>query len=368
MSQKPSYYELLGVERDANAEAIKKAYRKLALQYHPDRNPGDKAAEEKFKELAEAYTVLSDAEKRERYDRFGEAGLGGQQGFSPEDVFSSFGDIFQEFFGMGGGRRDPRAPARGADLEMRVSVPFDIAVHGEERTVEVPREDPCRTCGGNGAEPGTRPTPCSTCGGLGQVRHSQGLFTVQTTCPRCRGAGTQIANKCKQCNGRGSTPIKKPVKVKVPAGIDTGQRLRVRGEGAAGANGGPAGDLFLLFQVEDSDVFHRDGADLHLELPIDFTVAALGGEVEIPTLTGTEEINVKPGTQPGDRIKLANRGLPVVQRSERGDLHIHFKVEIPRSINGEQRKLLEELRELNGHAKTSRPGFFDKLKELFEPR
>jgi molecular chaperone DnaJ len=367
MSAKEDFYSVLGVPRDATSEALKKAYRALALKYHPDRNPGDKEAEDRFKAAAEAYAVLSDPEKRARYDQFGEAGISGGQGFSQEDIFSSFGDIFSEFFGFGGQRRNPNAPSRGSDVEMALRVPFDVAVHGTEREVTVPRSEPCERCTGSGAEPGTKPVPCGTCGGRGQVRHSQGLFTVQTPCPKCRGQGVTIASKCTECRGSGARRVDRQVKVRIPAGIDTGQRLRLRGEGALGANGGPPGDLYLIFQVEEPENFHRDGADLHLELPIDYTVAALGGEVEIPTLAGTQQIEVKPGTQPGEKIRLARKGLPMVNQESKGDLYIHFKVEVPKSLTSEQRRLLEELRTLNGHQRSSRPSFFDKLKDLFDP-
>jgi len=369
MSEKANLYDVLGVAKDASADDIKKAYRAQALKFHPDRNPGDKAAEEKFKLAAEAYGVLSDAEKRARYDRFGEAGLGsgGGQGYSSEDVFSNFGDIFSEFFQFGGQRRDPNAPQRGADLELGMRLPFDVAVHGSDKEVKVARDESCTTCSGSGAEAGSRPAPCSSCAGSGQVRHSQGFFTVQSTCPRCKGRGTIISNPCKPCGGRGTTKAERTVKVKIPAGIDTGQRLRLRGEGAAGTKGGPSGDLFIIFEVQAHDVFERDGADIHLELPIDFSTAALGGSVDIPTLDGTTTVEVKAGTQPGDRKRLAGKGIPIVNRKDRGDLHIHFKLEVPKSLSSEQRRLIEELREASGHKQSSRPSFFDKLKDLFDP-
>ena len=370
MSEKANLYDVLGLSKDASADEIKKAYRAQALKYHPDRNPGDKEAEEKFKLAAEAYSVLSDPEKKSRYDRFGEAGLGGGAGgpgFSAEDVFSNFGDIFSEFFQFGGQRRDPNAPQRGADLELGMRLPFDVAVHGAEKEVSVARDEACTTCSGSGAEAGSKPIPCASCGGSGQVRHSQGFFTVQSTCPRCKGRGTTISNPCKPCGGRGTTKVQRTVKVKIPAGIDSGQRLRLRGEGAVGSKGGPNGDLFIIFEVQPHDVFERDGADIHLELPIDFSTAALGGDVEIPTLDGTTTVEVKAGTQPGDRKRLAGKGIPVVNRTSRGDLHIHFKLEVPKSLTSEQRRIIEELREASGHKASSRPSFFDKLKDLFDP-
>lgn len=372
MADKRDYYEVLGVERDADDREIKKAYRKLALQNHPDRNPGDAAAEERFKEASEAYAILSDAEKRATYDRFGHAGLGGAgAGADAGDIFSAFSDIFSDFFGFNaggpGGRRDPNAPRRGQDLQLQLEVPFTFAVHGGEKVVTIPVHDECETCDGTGAAPGSSPTKCSTCGGAGQVRHSQGLFTIQTGCPRCRGRGTVIETPCTTCHGRGRVERDKEVTVKVPAGVDTGNRLRIRAEGESGANGGPAGDLYIRLVVEPSDVFERDGRDLHLPLPIDFPTAALGGEVQIPTLDGSEKVTIKSGTQHGDVRRLRGEGLPSPNSGGRGDLYIHFRIEVPTKLSGRQRELIEELAQESGSSTAGQKhGFFDRIREIFD--
>jgi len=372
MSQKRDYYQVLGVERGAGEADIKKAYRKLALENHPDRNPDNPEAAERFKEAAEAYGVLSDAEKRATYDRFGHAGLGGG-GAPPDmnDIFSSFGDIFADVFGFGGGggqRRDPNAPRRGNDLQMRLVVPFEMAVHGGERKLDIPRDVPCSTCDGSGAEPGTKPAKCTTCDGRGQVRMQQGMFAVQTHCPRCRGRGTIIASPCKKCGGRGVEQKIGEVTVKIPPGVETGNRLRLRGEGEAGAKGGPAGDLFIQLEVEESDVFQRNGADLHLPLPIHFAQAALGAKLEIPTLTGTLAVEVPAGTQHGDNKKVRGEGLPRVnQKNARGDLFIHFQVEVPKKLSKRERELLEQLAQEAGVAHDQRHGFFDRIRDIFQP-
>ncbi|MCB9520980.1 MAG: molecular chaperone DnaJ [Myxococcales bacterium] len=370
MSEKRDFYQVLGVERTDDDATIKRAYRKLALENHPDRNPDDPEAAERFKEAAEAYSVLSDAEKRATYDRFGHAGLGSGGGPDVNDIFSNFGDIFADFFGFssGGRQRDPDAPRRGNDLERRLQIPFETTVHGGEMRVDVRREVPCGTCEGSGAEPGTTPTKCNTCDGRGQVRHSQGLFTVQTTCPRCRGRGTMIASPCKACSGRGVELKTGEVLVKIPAGVETGNRLRLRGEGGPGAKGGPPGDLFILLEVEPSDVFQRDGADLHLPFPIHYAQAALGAELEIPSLEGTIKVEVPAGTQPGDTKRIRGEGLPRVgQRGARGDLFIHFLVEVPKKLGKRERELLEALAEEVGVARAERHGIFDKIRELFQP-
>lgn len=372
MAQKRDYYEVLGVEKSATEKEIKKAYRRLALQYHPDRNPGDAEAEEKFKELAEAYAALSDADKRAMYDQYGHAGLGGGAAPNMDDIFSSFGDIFADFFGFGGAgggrQRDPNGPARGNDLEMRLRVPFEFAIHGGTRTVEVPRTKECDRCLGDGAEPGTKPERCPTCAGSGRVRMSQGLFTIQTTCNRCGGRGTIVTTPCTKCNGRGAIRELHEVEVKVPPGVSTGNRMRYRGEGDPGRNGGPAGDLYILLEVESSELFERDGADLHLVLPIHYAQAALGGEVTIPTLDDEESVQIDAGTQHGDRKRLVGEGLPHVnQRRGRGDLYIHFAIKVPKSVKGRERELLEELAALDGVEAKQRHGFFDRLRDLFKP-
>ncbi len=369
MSEKRDFYEILNVSRDAGEREIKKAYRAVALESHPDRNPGDAAAEERFKEAAEAYSVLSDAEKRAKYDRFGHAGLSGGGGPSPEDIFSNFGDIFADLFGFGGGGRqaNPNAPRRGADLQMRLSVPFEYAVHGGEERVQVPRTEECEPCEGSGAEPGTSVVTCPQCRGQGRVHHQQGLFTVQTTCPRCRGAGKAVDSPCKACRGAGAVEVEREVLVKIPPGVETGNRLRLRGEGENGANGGPIGDLYIHLQVEPSDLFERQGADLHLPLPLHFAQAALGAELTIPTLEGELTVDVPAGTQHGDKKRVRGEGLPNVNRKKaRGDLYIHYQIEIPKKLSKRERELLEELANEGDIEINAKHGFFDRIRDLFE--
>ncbi len=373
MAEKRDYYEVLGVSREADEKELKKAYRQLALKYHPDRNPGDAEAEEKFKEAAEAYAVLTDAEKRAAYDRFGHAGLGGAggPGFDPQDIFSNFGDIFSEFFGFGGagGRsRDPNAPQRGNDLQVAIEVPFSFAVHGGKRTLQIPRRTTCGACSGSGAKPGTQPRRCTTCGGTGKMRLQQGFFTLETACQTCRGRGTVIADPCGECRGTGQKVERTEISVNIPAGVDTGNRIRFREKGEDGRNGGPAGDLFVVVSVEASDIFHREGPDLLLELPIDFTVAALGGKVEIPTLDGTRTLDIDPGTQFGTRKVLRGEGLKRVNGNSRGDLVVEVRVEVPKKLSAKQRELLQALAQENGAAaNAARNGIFERLRSLFTP-
>lgn len=371
MTEQRDYYEVLGVERNASERELKKAYRRLALENHPDRNPDDAAAEARFKEAAEAYSVLSDTEKRGVYDRFGHAGLSGAgRGPSAEDIFSNFSDIFADVFGgFGGGRRaaNPNAPRRGADLQMRLGVPFEFAVHGGERKIDVPRAEPCETCDGTGAAEGTKPITCPQCAGRGRVQHTQGLFTVQTTCPRCRGAGQAIETPCGDCHGAGAIEKERQVSVKIPPGVETGNRLRLRGEGEHGANGGPVGDLYIHLEVEPSELFERQGADLHLPLPIHFAQAALGAKITIPTLDDEHTIDVPAGTQHGDVKRIRGEGLPHVnRRSSRGDLYIHFQLDVPKKLSKRERELLEELASEAGVEANEKHGFFDKIRELFE--
>ncbi len=329
MAAKRDYYEILGVEKSASADQIKAAYRKLAMQYHPDRNPGNAEAEAKFKEAAEAFEVLSDADKRNRYDRFGHQGLEGTgvHDFSNiEDIFDAFGDLFGfgGFFG-GGGRRGPR---RGANLKTSVSLTLDEAAKGVTKTLKVDRAVSCETCSGSGAKPGSKPAECSMCGGRGRVVQAQGPFRIQTTCPTCRGAGTIIANPCGSCRGSGKTRVTKELEVQIPAGVDNEMSVRVPGQGEAGDANAPAGDLFVEIHVKDHPLFERDGNDLHCRVPISFSQAALGATVEIPTLAGKSEITVKKGVQSGDTIVLSGKGMPD-PRSPRskGALILHLMVE-----------------------------------------
>lgn len=367
-------YEVLGCERQASASELKKAYYKLAKQYHPDHNPNDKAAEDKFKEASNAYQVLSDEEQRARYDRFGFDGLrgnggpGGPGGFSNvEDIFSAFGDLFGDFFGgrASGGRRQ----ARGADLRIDLGLTFSEAVWGVSKDVKVTRDVPCETCAGSGAKAGTKPETCKTCSGKGQVVHAQGFFMVQTTCPHCRGAGKQVKDPCEDCRGRGTKPETSTLNVQVPAGVDDGQTLRLAGKGET-APGGAPGHLYVVLHVQGDERFKREGEDILTEVPISFVKAALGGEVDVHTLDencmGTATIRLEPGTQPGDEMVRRGQGVPRVGQSAsgRGDHYIRFKVEIPKKLTAKQDELLRELAgELGESVKEKRAGLFSRNKK-----
>jgi molecular chaperone DnaJ len=364
-------YEVLGVERGASAADLKKAYRRLAQQYHPDRCPGDKAAEERFKEAANAYQVLSDDEQRALYDRFGFEGLrrgagsSGGPGFSSvEDIFSAFGDMFGDFFG---GRTSGRRQPRGADLRVDLGLTFAEAIWGCSKEVKVTRDVPCDSCHGSGAAAGSKPETCRTCGGKGQVVHAQGFFMVQTTCPHCRGAGKTIKDPCETCRGRGAKPETSTLTVTVPAGVDDSQTLRLAGKGEQGP-GGVAGHLYVVLHVEGDERFRREGDDVLTEVPISFVKATLGGEVEVNTLedgcNGTATIELKAGTQPGDVVVRRGHGVPRVTESGRGDHVIQFRVEIPRKLSTRQEELLRELATELGedHVKSEKRGLFGRKK------
>lgn len=370
-------YQILGVARDASQTEIKKAYRQLARQYHPDANPGDKDAEEKFKKINAAYSVLSDPEKRARYDQFGSAdgsdpfGGGGFGG----DFGDLFGDLFSQVFGGGMGRRqpDPNAPRRGGDLEMSLRVTLLEAASGVTHTLEVPRWENCGTCGGSGAKPGTSPETCTTCGGRGQVEQVQrtlfGQFVSVTACPNCQGRGKIVREKCGDCGGRGQVRRKHKLEVKVPAGVERGTRLRITGAGEAGVNGGPQGDLFLLIDVEPNKAFDRDGADLHTRLLLTYPQAVLGAEVEIATLIdGVEKIEVPAGTSHGQVLKVRGKGMPRLRGPRgRGDLYAHVLVDIPTKLTDRQRELIAELaEEMKTPVGSGETGFFEKFKKLFD--
>lgn len=363
---KRDYYEVLGVSRDADDRELKKAYRTLAMKYHPDRNPGDTEAEQKFKEAAEAYEILNDAEKRQIYDRFGHEGLsgrGGGAGFSNvDDIFSQFGDIFGDIFGFG--RQQRRGgPQRGADLRLDLELEFEEAVFGTSREVDVPRRKECETCDGTGAKPGTEPIICGACGGRGQVHHSQGFFTLSSTCPECRGAGKIVTSPCEDCDGAGIQEEVREVNVKIPPGVDDGTRLRLRGEGEGGRKGGPRGDLYVFLHVKPSEVFVREGSNLHLEAELSFVQAALGCNLEIPTLEDPEVVKVKAGSQYGDKIVLDGQGIQQVNRpNNKGDLIVHLKVTVPDKLNKKQRKVLEEFAELSD-IPVKEASILDKIKE-----
>jgi molecular chaperone DnaJ len=368
-AQKRDYYEVLGVEKGATTDDLKKAYRRLAVQYHPDKNPGNTEAEEKFKELNEAYGVLSDDEKRARYDRFGHQGLGGATNIDPNQ-FADFGDILGDLFGFGdlfggGGRRRGTRPARGNDLRFDLQLEFEEAAFGKETTITVPRVVTCTTCTGSGAKPGTQPATCTACGGRGEVRYSQGFFAVARTCPQCGGAGKVIKDPCVSCNGAGRVREEKKLSLKIPAGVDEGSRLRVTGEGESGANGGPPGDLYVFISVKEHPRFQRRDYDIHSEQAISFTQAALGAEVKTPTLEGDESLRVPAGTQPAQTFRLRGKGVQFVDGSGRGDHYVHVNVRIPTSLTDEQRTLLEQLAAIDGETPQEQKGVFDKVKDFF---
>jgi molecular chaperone DnaJ len=365
-AQKRDYYEVLGVAREASVEEIKKSYRKLAVKYHPDKNPGDKESEEKFKEAAEAYSVLSDEEKRARYDRYGHAGAGFSGGFDPSQ-FTDFSDILGDLFGfdLGGGRRRGNRPSRGADLRYDLHLSFEEAAFGKEVSIRIPRAATCKSCEGSGAKPGTQPTTCSGCGGRGQVRFTQGFFAVARTCPQCGGAGKVNKDPCADCQGAGRVREEKTLSVKVPAGVDEGSRLRVAGEGEAGTLGGPPGDLYVFIGVDDHPTFVRRDYDVHAELPLSFTQAALGAEVDVKTIHGSEKLKINPGTQPEQVLRVRGKGVPYVDGSGRGDHFVHVKVRVPTSLDERQRELLEELATLEGEEPPESKGVFEKVKDFF---
>jgi molecular chaperone DnaJ len=344
------YYETLGISRNATPEEIKTAYRRLALKYHPDKNPGDKAAEERFKLLSEAYQVLADTEKRQLYDLYGHAGLAGMDvgGFGGfEDIFSSFGEVFEDFFGFGGRRRGRPRPQPGADLRHRVILTLDQVLTGIDTSLEVERRAPCRICQGTGLTPGTRPQTCSRCHGRGQVGQARGLLKIFTTCPECRGAGSLITTPCRECQGAGAIREKKQVSLRIPPGVDTGTRLRLRGEGEAGAAGGPPGDLYIEVQVAAHDLFTREGKNLQYRTQLSFVEAALGSEVEIPTLNSQTRLTIPSGTQPGATFRIPGEGIPSLRGNSRGDLVVEVELKTPTNLTRRQEELLKEFLKLS---------------------
>lgn len=361
---KRDFYEILGVARNAQADEIKKAYRQAALQFHPDRNPGDKEAEEQFKAASEAYEALSDPEKRSRYDRFGEAGLSGtgfQHFTDVEDIFASFGDIFQDVFGFGA-RRGRSGVRRGADLSVELTIGFEEACFGVEKAVEISRNEKCDTCQGNGMAAGASRKTCPLCRGVGQVGRSSGFFTVTTTCEQCQGQGTVISDPCKKCRGRGKTPHHKKLSVKVPPGVDDGTRLVLQGEGEGGDGGGPAGDLYIFLKVEQHDGLARDGETIYSEVPITFVTAALGGEIETDTLDGKVKIRVPKGAETGDTVIIEGAGVPHLRSKKRGDHVARLAVRTPQHMTAKQEDLLREFAALSKDetvsSKKKKKGFF----------
>jgi molecular chaperone DnaJ len=376
---KRDFYEILGVAKNASEEDIKKAYRKLAMKYHPDRNPDNKEAEEKFKEVKEAYEMLTNPEKREAYDRYGHAGVdpnmgggGFGGGFGGAGGFGdAFGDIFGDIFGGGGrGRSSGPQVYRGADLRYNLEITLEQAANGFDTTIRVPSWDKCDTCHGSGAKPGTQPVTCTTCHGHGQVRMQQGFFSIQQTCPKCHGSGKVIPEPCAACGGAGRIKRNKTLEVKIPAGIDNGMRIRSSGNGEPGTNGGPPGDLYVEIHIKPHQVFQREGDDLHCEMPISFSKAALGGEIEVPTLSGKVSFTVPEGTQTGKTFRLKGKGIKGVRSGYAGDLFCHVVVETPVKLTDKQKDLLREFDRLTneGGAKHSpqSKGWMDKVKDFFE--
>ena len=367
---KRDYYEILGVDKSASDQEIKKAFRRVAMKHHPDRN-SDKSSEEKFKEAQEAYEVLGDGDKKAAYDRFGHAGVdgnsGGGGGFDGAGFGDAFGDIFGDIFGGGGGRRS--GPARGADLRYDLQLDLEDAVKGKTIKIDVPTTVHCDTCDGTGARPGTSPVTCNTCGGTGQVRMSQGFFSVQQTCPQCGGRGQIITDPCTDCHGRGVKQEHKTLSVKIPPGVDTGDRIRLSGKGEAGPNGGPVGDLYVQVHVREHPIFVRDGSHLHCEVPISFAQAALGGEIEVPTLTGKVKLKIPSETQSGKLFRLRGKGVAPVRGGATGDLLCRVALETPINLNDEQRELLTTFdKSLAGKGKHSprTTNWFDGVKKFFD--
>ncbi len=366
---KRDYYEVLGVSRDTGEGDIKSAYRKQAMKYHPDRNAGDKGAEEKFKEAAEAYEVLRDKEKRQIYDQFGHDGLEGT-GFSGfngfEDIFSSFGDIFEGFFGFGtGGNRRSRA-RQGNSLRYDLELTLEDAFHGKEEEIVLNKWESCEFCSGSGITPGSETQICGTCQGRGQVVRSQGFFQISTTCPSCQGEGRIVTDPCHECSGNGKVKAERKITVKIPQGVDTGSQLRLRGEGEPGENGGPPGDLFVVIHVREHHFFHREGDNLFCEVPISFIQAALGASITISLLGEKEEkeLKITNGTQPGDILSMAGQGMPRLQGNKRGDLFVKIIVNIPKKLNQRQRELLEEFATTEGEKKSKKgQKFWDKIRK-----
>jgi molecular chaperone DnaJ len=366
---KRDYYEVLGVNRDASEEDIKKAYRKLAMQHHPDRNPDNPKAEDKFKEAKEAYEVLCDADKRAAYDRFGHRGVEAGVGMGAEagGFADAFGDIFSEIFG--GGRQRSNV-YRGADLRYNLEITLEDAARGTETKIRIPTLEACETCHGSGAKAGTEPVSCPTCHGQGQVRIQQGFFSLQQTCPRCGGSGKFIREPCQTCGGAGRVKRQKTLSVKIPAGVDEGDRIRLSGEGEAGVNGGPPGDLYVVIRLKAHAVFQREANDLHCEMPISFTAAALGGEIEIPTLDGSAKIKIPPETQSGRVFRLRGKGIKGVRSHAHGDLLCHVVVETPVNLTARQRELLLELEAINqeesGRHDPRAKSWMERVREFFQ--
>jgi molecular chaperone DnaJ len=368
---KQDFYELLGVQRGASADELKKAYRKLAMQFHPDRNPGDEAAEHKFKDVGEAYEILKDEQKRAAYDRFGHAAFengGGRPGTG--DFGTGFADIFDEMFGeFMGGKRGAQGQGRGNDLRFNLEITLEEAFKGKQTSVRVPTLAECESCAGSGAEAGSKPVTCPTCKGNGRVRAQQGFFTIERTCPACQGAGRVIEKPCRDCAGQGRVRKEKNLSVNIPPGVEDGTRIRLAGEGEVGLRGAGAGDLYIFLSLAPHRIFQRDGANIHCRVPIPMTIAALGGAIEVPTIDGGRaKVNVPAGTQTGHQFRLKAKGMSVLRSTARGDMYIQASVETPMSLTKRQQELLKEFDKEGENAKTNpeSEGFFARVKEFFE--
>jgi molecular chaperone DnaJ len=370
--QKRDYYEILGVQKNVSPQELKSAFRKVALQYHPDRNPGDKEAEDKFKEASEAYEVLSDPERRARYDRFGHAGAGGGAGFEGFGGFQGvnindiFGDIFGEIFGGGGRGRGRGGVGRGADLRYNLEISFEEAAFGCRPKVPIPRPKKCETCSGSGSKSGAAPKPCATCGGVGEVRFTQGFFAVSRACHDCNGTGAVIPDPCSKCRGSGKVPSEEVLEVNIPGGVDNGTRVRLSGMGEPGERGGPPGDLYVTVIVREHPLFQREDNEVFCEVPISFTQAALGAKIDVPTLDGKVKMTIPAGTQSGKVFRLKGKGIPHLHSQQRGDQHVRVIIETPTELSSKQRELLEKFAELSGEeSHPQSKSFFAKVKELF---
>ncbi len=366
---KRDYYEVLGVGRGASEQEIKSAYRRLAVQHHPDRNPGNRQAEETFKEAAEAYSVLSDPSKRARYDRFGHSGVGGTtQGFDPE-IFADFSDILGDFFGFGdffgGGRRQRTRASRGADLRYDLQISFDEAVTGLKTKIKIPRRETCSSCQGSGAQGKDGIATCPGCRGQGQVRYQQGFFAISKSCSQCQGTGRIVKTPCSQCSGAGYIKKEKTLELRIPAGVDDGSRLRVSGEGEAGMLGGPPGDLYVVLRVAEHPFFKRKDNDVYCDMPISFSQAALGGQIEVPTLAGKEKLRVPEGTQSGTVFRLKNRGVASLNGRGKGDQYVTVRLVTPSKLSSEQKELFRQLADISGDPIEEGGSLFDKVKEMF---
>lgn len=378
MASKKDFYELLGVSRTASADDIKKAYRKLAMQYHPDKNPGDAKAEEMFKEISNAYEVLQDEQKRAAYDRYGhdaftQGGMGGAGGGMGGgfDFNSSFADIFEDLFGMGGGRRSgasqQQQATRGADLRYNMHITLEEAFKGKQETIKITTSVACDSCSGSGGEKGSKPMTCGTCGGQGRVRASQGFFTVERTCPGCQGMGKVIKDPCRACAGSGRTRKEKKLAVNIPAGVEEGTRIRLSGEGEVGVRGGQAGDLYIFLSIAPHDIFRRDGHDIHCTVPLKMTTAALGGTVEVPTIDGGRvKVTIPEGTQNEHQFRLRGKGMSILRSSARGDMYIHALVETPVKLNKKQRDLLKDFEKTSEGTSPESDSFFARMKDFWE--